>query len=205
MPIRPSPCPCWSQSDLNAITADSVRGPGIDSCLTVGDSLQTNLRLIDPSNGFILGGVGDNLVCNRCGYPDCSTINGISEEEFEICTQQIKNRCDEISSPVPPEVTTCPCFDSTDLLDVTAENTDESSCELITSGSSGSRGLSSSSANVSFSAQYDDNTFGCSSQNQSQDITEGEINACFVLIDYRCQAVKADEHRYPPGGTKLSK
>ena len=190
MPIGPSPCPCWSQSDLNAVTADSVRAPGIDSCLTVGDSLHTNLRLVDPSKGFILvGGVGDDLVCFRCDYPDCSPHNRISEEEFETCTQQIKDRCDEISSPVPPEVTTCPCFSSTDLLDVTAENADESSCEITRGDSSASRGLSSSSANVSFSTQYDGNTFGCSSQNQSQDITEGEVNACFVLMNHRCQAI----------------
>jgi hypothetical protein len=193
MPIGPSPCPCWSQSDLNAITVDSVRNPGIDSCLTVGDSLQTNLRLIDPSKGFIVDAVGDNLVCVQCDLPACSPKKSISKEEFDICTQQIKDRCDEISSPVPPEVTTCPCFDSKNLLDVTAENADESSCELTTSGSSGSRGLSSSSANISFSAEYDGNTFGCTSQNQSQVITEEEINACFVLMDTRCQAIKADE------------
>ena len=176
-----------------------MRNPGIDSCLTVGDSVQTVLRILDSSSSKFFGASADGedvFSCSQCAYSDCSDKNGISKEEFETCTQQIKDRCGEIGSPVPKEVTTCPCFDSTDLLAVTAKNADEGTCKFIKSGdSSVSRKLSSSNANASFRTYYEGDNFGCSSQNQSQVITEGEINACFVLMDYRCGAIKLPDDK----------
>ena len=193
MPIGPSHCPCWSQSDLNYVTADNVSYPGSDSCLITGDSSQTVLRILDESKEFVVDRLSnDDFKCFQCESGDgCSYTNGISKVEFETCTQQIKDRCGEIGSPVPPEVTTCPCFDSTDLLTVTAENADEDTCWIFRNSdeSYSSRTLSSSSANVSFRTYYEGDNNRCSSQNQSQVITEGELDACFVLMGYRCRAI----------------
>ena len=141
-----SACPCWSKSELTVVTADNVREPGVSSCL----KFEGNLALsYEPTTDFVIFPtfeVTQGLFepgTYECAFEsdDDPIIAQISEEEFESCTQQIEDRCEEIGFSVT--TVDCPCFTQQDLLVVTSDNVDADSCFPDFT-------LSSSSVGVSF-------------------------------------------------------
>ncbi len=86
-------CPCWTQSELNGVTADNV-DPG--SCAYT-DQTEV-LYLSSGSNQSFAASLSG--ASGYCLGPHNSNPNTLTEEPAESCIQQIKNRCAQINHPV---------------------------------------------------------------------------------------------------------
>lgn len=103
MPPCERVCPCWEASALNAVTAENQLLPGDLSCVDNGfaEVIQTNTPLPNgQEGGFAVGNLqGD-------GNPLCATrdlppfLLEVTPEEGQVCSQQIRARCEEIGTPI---------------------------------------------------------------------------------------------------------
>ena len=99
-------CPCWTPSDLKAVTKDNVKDQDeTSSSCTLEDDDGLNLTIQyrkDAGGGFFSDGFFG--VYSESGEFKCGVNGGqpirISGEQFEICKQQIKDRCFEVDTPV---------------------------------------------------------------------------------------------------------
>ena len=133
----PSPpqdgCPCWSQTELNEVTADNVEsGKSCQVYEGVGEANAVYLESFPPDKRLLEVGPSSLALGDGTGNFQCSNSEGtgmvnpvvINEEEYNRCFQDIEDRCNEIGIP-PVVVNRCPCFTAEDLLVVTPENVDE--------------------------------------------------------------------------------
>ena len=131
-------CPCWTQSELESITADNVDASA--SCKVyegVGKADEVYLESNSPTRKLLE--VGPSDLGDGTGDFQCSNTEGtgmvdpvvINEEEYDHCFQDIEGRCLDIGIP-PVVVNHCPCFDEEDLLVVTSENVDKEESDCAT-------------------------------------------------------------------------
>ena len=99
-------CPCWTPSDLKAVTRDNVQvqDETSSSCKILENELGLNLSiqyLIGDGDFSYYGffGVDSDFGEFECDVDGDQPIPILSEQ-FEICKQQIKDRCSQVGTPV---------------------------------------------------------------------------------------------------------
>lgn len=99
-------CPCWEEAELESVTAANnfffscLRGTFFGAFDPNGVLIQNNTPAPGVEGGFATGNL--NPTTRGCATRDMPPfVLAITEQEYEVCSTQIEDRCAAIGFPIP--------------------------------------------------------------------------------------------------------